>query len=62
MNGDFGTWFQIVRGSLKDEPTRGYATRNNRSLAYQMEKDHSRDHPLFDGRDGTYYDDGTEIA
>lgn len=59
MEGDFGTWYGVVYQSLKEKPTRGYTAKNNRDLVYQMEREHNRDHALFDAGPDGFYSDAT---
>jgi hypothetical protein len=55
MNGDFETWYDDKMASLQDSMVRGYPALDNSTLAYALQKDMGRDHPLFSSGDRGFY-------
>lgn len=55
MNGDFGSWYDTVSNTLKEEPTRGYVAVANNTMQYAMQRDAGDDHPLYASADGGFY-------
>ncbi len=57
MEGDFGAWYEQTHAALAEQMRRGYPALDNSTLAYAIQKDMARDHPLFASSGRGFYTD-----
>lgn len=57
MGGDFGAWYAQTHAALADDMRRGYPALDNSTLEYALQKDMTKDHPLFASSERGFYGD-----